>query len=132
MLFKYSLILLLFASCSSNNERAENVLDLKSCKLDSTSVDNKAMLININSNISKLSPCLKNYIKFSNKNKFSFSGCVRLVVSKSGQVKRVGLYPNNLPKDLKMCIEQELWFFDFKNLYLDKKQNLSFPIQLSQ
>lgn len=133
MHFRILIILLLLVSCSSKKEtEKEESLDLSSCKIDLNSVDNKAVLININANIDKLTPCLKNYLRLSKINNFSYSGCVRLLVSKSGQVQKVALHPSNLPNDLKMCVEQELWFFNFENLYLDEKQNISFPIQLSK
>lgn len=130
MKFKLLLFSFILFSCSSSHE--EKNIDLSSCKVSSDSVDKRSLVTNINVNSKRLSRCLKNYLLFSKKDEFSYSGCVRLLVSKRGSPRDVRIYPSSIPNDLQMCIEQEIWSFDFKDLSLSTAQRVQFPINLKR
>lgn len=130
MKFKLLLFSFILFSCSSKNE--VKPIDISSCKLNSDSVDKRSLITNINVNSKRISRCLKNYLLFSKESEFSYSGCVRLLVSKRGVPKDVRIYPSNIPKDLLMCIEQEIWSFNFKALSFPNTQRVQFPINLKK
>jgi len=123
------LVLLLAIACSS---KKAPIAPKNFCEIESDIIDKKAILINVNSKSAQINNCLKNYLKFTQEKEFSFNGCVRLLVSKRGQPKRISVVGAKLPSDLKMCIEQELWTFNFANLYLSQEVKLQFPINLHQ
>lgn len=123
------LIFLLAIACSS---KEVPVSPKNFCEIESNIIDKRAILINVNSKSDQINNCFKNYLKFTKEKEYSFNGCVRLLVSKRGQTKRVNVIGPRLPTDLKMCIEQELWTFNFANLYLSQEVKLQFPINLHQ
>lgn len=124
---KLIVFFLFFVSCTSRPK----VLEF-SCQFEKNTIDKKALLISIQSNSYKISNCLKNFLKFNHSHKADFKGCVRLLVSKSGIPRRINIRSNSIPKDLKMCIEQELWTFKFENLYLDNTTQIEFPIDFKK
>ncbi len=127
---KFYFFLVLLSSCSLQDRDKE--INLNSCKINSESIDNRSLVRNINVNSKKISRCLNNFLLFTQEKSFSYSGCVRLLVSKGGEPRDVKIYPSNIPIDLQMCIEQEIWSFDFQNLSFSKAQRVQFPLKLKR
>jgi hypothetical protein len=78
--------------------------------------------------------CFRNYLRFETNKKQLIKTCTRLNIKRSGDVSFVnvlGVSPRNVPKDLKMCLEQEYWKMKFSGLQLDKSYSLKFPLNLS-
>jgi hypothetical protein len=78
--------------------------------------------------------CFRNYLRFEKNKKQLIKTCTRLNIKRSGDVSFVnvlGVSPRNVPKDLKMCLEQEYWKMKFSGLQLEKSYSLKFPLNLS-
>ncbi|MCT4643256.1 MAG: hypothetical protein N4A33_13275 [Bacteriovoracaceae bacterium] len=127
MLIRYSFILLLLASCSS--DKKSNVY---SCKTFSDRVDQRAILMNLSSRSKDFLNCYKNFLKFEKDKSKNLKACVNLSVTKMGRVKGVTIKrQKGFPTSLKMCIEQQLWSYNFKSLILSQSTWIQFPIEFN-
>lgn len=83
---------------------------------------------------SVLANCFRNYLKFEKNKKQKISVCNNLSITRSGKVNYVQVTNANrrqLPKDFKMCIEQEYWTMNFSGLQLDKSHSIIFQLNFS-
>ena len=59
---------------------------------------------------------------------FNQTNLKNINVKKSGKVSYVKVFGPKIPKDLAMCIEQELWTMDFSLLQLDQNVYVQYPL----
>lgn len=122
------LFLLLIASCS---QVPVNPKQNSLCPETNKEMENRHIIIAAKSKASPLARCFKNYIKFEEDKKQSFKVCNVINVAKNGKVtysKAFGL-GKRLPKDFKMCLEQEYWMMNFSALQLQKPAYIKFPLE---
>lgn len=121
------LILILLVSCSQNTVKNKTFL----CPETDKEMENRHVIISARSQSQSLVRCFKNYLKFEKEKKQTIKVCNVLNVAKSGKVtysKAFGL-GNRLPKDFKMCLEQEYWMMNFSKLQLEKPAYIKFPLE---
>ena len=83
---------------------------------------------------SVLTNCFRNYLKFEKIKKQKISICNQLSVKKDGRVSYVQVTNVNrkvLPKDLKMCIEQEYRTRSFSGLQLESNHLIQFQLNFA-
>jgi len=122
---------LLVASCSSNQNTSSKRGGI--CSENTSAVQDRHLIISAKSKSKILVRCFKNYIKFETNKKQSFKFCSNINVAKSGMVTYTKVFGlgNKLPKDFKMCLEQEYWMMNFKGLQLEKSAYIHFPLEFS-
>lgn len=118
------LITILLSSCSSGTKKP-----LHSCELAPNNTEDRHLIIAAKLKMNGLGRCFKNYLKFEENKKQSFKICHNLNVAKSGKVTYSKAYGigTSIPKDFKMCIEQELWLMNFEKLQPTKPRYIKFP-----
>ncbi len=124
----YLFILLLLVSCSQApvNKKQNSI-----CPETNQEIENRHVVMSAKSKSGSLARCFKNYLKFEENKKQSFKVCNVINVAKNGRVtysKAFGL-GKRLPKDFKMCLEQEYWMMNFSKLQLDKPAYIKFPLE---
>jgi len=75
--------------------------------------------------------CFDNHLQFEKNKIKSIDTCTALKIRKNGSVTFVRATGNNgsqIPKDMKMCIEQELRIANFRKLKLKKSESISIAI----
>lgn len=122
------LIFLLLVSCSQVEvNKNQNSL----CPETNQKIEDRHIVISIKSKVSSLAHCFKNYLKFEKNKKQSFKVCNVFSIAKNGTVtysKAFGL-GKRIPKDFKMCLEQEFWMMNFAKLQLKRPANIKFPLE---
>lgn len=139
--YKYCALstILALCSCSSVNsiqkpKKSQAGFNTSLCQTHAKSVDEKHLIIATQIKSSVMVNCFKNYLRFEKNKKQVISTCNQLAVRKRGDVSFVQVTNANkrsLPKDLKMCIEQEYWKMDFSGLQLDQSYIIKFPLNFS-
>lgn len=81
-----------------------------------------------NSQQNKLMRCFKNYLRFESNKKQQITVCNTLNVKRSGKVSYAKVFGPKVPKDLAMCLEQELWIMNFSPLQLDNNIYVQYPL----
>jgi len=83
---------------------------------------------------SVLANCFRNFLRFEENKKQKISVCNQISIKRSGRVSYVQVTNANkrvLPKDLKMCIEQEYWKMNFSGLQLISSHLIQFQLNFS-
>ena len=133
--YKLTLLAALLVSCSTNNQVKKGHSRVESsksdCSNDSENWDKKFLTISARHHSKQLSHCFQNYIRFETNKKQTIKTCNILGVNRSGKVTYVysrGMKGTIIPKDLKMCMEQDFWKMHFKGLQLEKGYTIKFPL----
>lgn len=127
-MIKRVLFLLFIVSCSQapvNNK--QNSL----CPETNQEMENRHVIMSAKAKSAPLARCFKNYLKFEKDKKQSFKVCNVINVAKNGRVtysKAFGI-GKRMPKDFKMCLEQEYWMMNFSKLQLDRPAYIKFPLE---
>lgn len=127
-----------FSSCAItpiNKVSNQNpVIDSGHCSKLYSETEKKHLVIAAKIKSSVLANCFRNYLRFETEKKQSISVCNQLSIKKSGRVSYVQITNANkrvLPKDLKMCIEQEYWKMDFEGLQLESSHLIEFQLNFA-
>lgn len=107
---------------------------LKGCHGENNSLEQRHLAIAAKNKVKVFSRCFDNFIKFEKNKNQKFYTCMLLTIHKNGAVKYVysrGQFGTEPPKDLKMCIEQEMWGMDFSGLQLGKSLTVRFPVEFN-
>lgn len=127
-MIKKVLFLFLFVSCSqTKHQNKQNSL----CPETNKDMENRHIVISAKSKSGALVRCFKNFLKFEEIKEQSFKFCNVMNVAKNGKVtyaKAFGL-GKRLPKDFRMCLEQEYWMMDFSKLQLQRPGYIKFPLE---
>lgn len=118
-----ALFLLSFNSCSSSKDKV--IASNSSCS--SNKLISKHMRIYAQYNLNSLKNCISNYVRL-NKKKLSVTTCNNVTINKYGKASSARVTGDNLPTDLKWCIEQALWKADYSKLQISKKTFVKFPL----
>lgn len=129
-------LLLLIVSCSSSNNRRvtkrhKTYPQRSECEDLNPNVDQRVLVMAAKHNSKKLSHCFANYMRFESNKKQSIRTCNVITVNKYGKVTYAytrGMKGKIIPKDLKMCMEQDLWSMHLKGLQLGRGYTIKFPI----
>ena len=104
------------------------------CHSKNKTIDQRHLAIAAKSKARVFKRCFENFVKFeTNKNQKIFT-CNLLTINSDGSVKYVygrGQFGTDLPKDLKMCLEQEMFQFDFSGLQLNNSLTVQFPVEFN-
>jgi len=132
---KTLVLLFLMASCSSYKEariqEAVNAAKVDDCQDTDSFGDKKFLMASAIHHSKVLSRCFENFMRFETNKKQTVKTCNILTVRKDGKVTYAytrGYKGTVLPKDLKMCMEQDFWKMHFKGLQLDKGYTIKFPV----
>jgi hypothetical protein len=133
------LLVFILLSCSqikiiTKAEPAPKPGTFSSCSENSRDQNHRHLVVAAKIKSSVIGNCLKNYLKFEQNKKQSFSMCNQLFVKTKGQVSYVQVSSSDgkpLPRDLEMCIEQEYWKMNFRGLQLDRSYQIKFKMNLS-
>ena len=128
---------MLTVSCATEtkdrkNKQVRSRESNKSCNAVNESLEEKHVTIAARNKARVLSRCFANYMKFEKNKSQNIYSCNLLTIRSNGSVKYVytrGQSGSTIPKDLKMCIEQELWKMNFKGLQLNREVSIRFPIE---
>jgi hypothetical protein len=120
------LFVFLFASCSTKTKKA-----VHKCEESPSITQDRHIIISAKLKMASLGNCFKNYLRFEENKKQSFNICHNFNVAKSGKVTYSKAYGigKSIPKDFRMCIEQELWLMNFKKLQLEKPSYINFSFK---
>ena len=123
---KYLVILVLLSSCSSSTRKT-----LHKCELAPDNTQDRHIIIAAKLKMASLGACFKNYLRFEENKKQSFNICHNFNVAKSGKVTYSNAYGINksIPKDFRMCVEQELWLMNFNKLQLERSSYINFSFK---
>ena len=102
------------------------------CTLEMNDISNRHLVIAAQSKARAFQKCFQNYLRFEQDKNQTIAVCNLLTVKRTGKVSFVytrGHLGHQLPKDLKMCIEQEFWKINFSGLQLQKQHQIRFPIE---
>lgn len=127
-MIKRVLFLFFIVSCS---QTPGNKKQNSRCLETNQEMANRHIVMSVKSKSGSLARCFKNFIKFEQNKKQSFKVCNVINVAKGGKVtysKAFGL-GKRLPKDFKMCLEQEYWMMSFTKLQLMKPAYIKFPLE---
>ncbi len=124
-------IILLMASCSTNQKASKSQVGV--CSPNTREVQDRHLIMSAKSKSKILARCFRNYLKFEKNKKQSIKFCSNINVSKAGKVtySKVFGIGSKLPKDFKMCLEQEYWMMNFKGLQLEKASYIHFPFEFN-
>ena len=132
---------LIFGACSSTMKKYEDVIrdytDLekqKDCSVQKPTQNQRHLIIAAKSKARLLERCFYHFMKFEENKKQKIFLCNNLTVERHGVVSFVytrGQFGSSLPKDLKLCVEQEMWRMDFQGLQLSEKGTIQFPIEFN-
>lgn len=104
------------------------------CNSQNRSIDQRHLAIAAKNKSRVFGSCFNNFIKFEkNKNQILFT-CNLLTINPDGGIKYVysrGQFGTDLPKDLRMCLEQEMWKMDFSGLQLNQTLTVQFPVEFN-
>ena len=116
----------LLASCSNIETKKQH-----KCETFPNNTQDRHIIISAKLEMGSLARCFKNYLRFEENKKQSFNICHNLNVAKSGKVTYTKAYGigKSLPKDFKMCIEQELWLMNFKKLQMQRASYINFSFK---
>jgi protein involved in sex pheromone biosynthesis len=114
----------LLAGCSSSTKTNAN----KFCTYRSENIQSKHVIIMASSQQKKLGRCFQNFLQFEKEKNKSLVVCNTLNVAKNGKVTYTKVSGKGVPRDLKMCLEQEFWMMNFKALQLEKNVYVQFPL----
>lgn len=117
-------------------KKAKQKNDFKSafCSVEYNNVEKRHLVKAAKIKSSVLANCFKNYLRFEKNKKQTLSVCNQLYIKRSGRVSFVQVVNATrkaLPKDLKMCIEQEYWAMNFKGLQLLNSHSIVFQLNFS-
>lgn len=125
---KYLVLLGLLSSCANIKPTKSKSLF---CSHKDKSIQSRHLIMMANSQQEKLIRCFRNFLRFEENKKQRIVVCNTLNVRKSGRVSYARVFGPNVPKDLAMCLEQELWTMNFKALQLDKSVYVQYPLTLN-
>lgn len=121
------MILLFTSSCASPVSSKTNV----KCESDNQSIISRHIALKATYQKNSLVRCFQNFLQFEQNKEQKIHVCNTLNVAKSGKVTYAKVNGIKLPKDLKMCLEQELWSMNFKSLQPETDILVRFPITFS-
>lgn len=121
-------LLLLGVACSQGALKDKSK---QPCSLKDNKIQDRHVVMSAKSHTKSLSRCFKHYMKFETEKKQSFNVCSVLNVAKSGKVTYSKVYGigKRIPKDFKMCLEQEYWMMNFSKLQLETQAYIQFSLQ---
>ncbi|MBD65209.1 MAG: hypothetical protein CME62_08380 [Halobacteriovoraceae bacterium] len=133
--YSFLLVLVLCFSCSTSPKKLTKKSSPQargdSCVSDHNYAEEKYLTTAAKAQANILARCFKNYLQFEEDKNQEIKICNTLTVQRSGKVTFVhtrGFKGDRLPKDLKMCMEQEYWKMNFARMQLDRRYTIRFPI----
>lgn len=121
-------VALLLSGCSGQIIKGES---LSKCNRTHDSILSKHIELQVNSQSKSLTRCFQNFLQFEENKKQTIDVCNRLNVARNGHVTYANVSGDKLPKDLQMCLEQELWTMNFRALQPNKNVRVQFPLTFS-
>ena len=139
--YKYLFLLFIFSSCagvkvldSKKSSEASKASKAAFCKQQYSETEKRHLVMAAKIKSSVLANCFRNFLRFEENKKQSLSVCNQISVKRDGRVSYVQVTNANrrtLPKDLKMCIEQEYWRMNFSGLQLAENHLIQFQLNFS-
>lgn len=120
----------LFFSCAQKEVKNQSSHAKTLCEFKSSDIEKRHIFMSVSSN-QKLTSCFLNYLRFETQKKQKISTCNKIHIRKNGKVSfALSMRDKNskMPKDLRMCIEQELWSMNFEKLQLSSSKKITFPL----
>ena len=118
-------------SCSSQPRQKKE----SGCKETKLLLEERHLVLSAkNQKQEHLVDCFRNFLKFEKNKHQKISTCNQISISRRGKVRFVQIRSEDkraLPKDLKMCLEQEFWRMDFAALQIKRDYIISFPLIFS-
>lgn len=134
-------IVFAFIGCSSKEKEIKKQLPviseekkIEDCHVKESTIGQKHLIISAMNKSRILARCFDNFLKFEEDKLRKIYTCNVLTIRPSGHVEYVysrGQFGSDLPKDLKMCMEQEMWKMNFQGLQLTKTLTIQFPIEFN-
>lgn len=127
----------MLVACSSTQKRRATKYKKRytrsksDCEDSHLHIDQRVLIMAAKHYSKSLSHCFANYMRFEKNKKQTIKTCNVVTVNKTGKVTYVysrGMKGNVIPKDLKMCMEQDLWKMHLRGLQLGRGYTIKFPI----
>jgi hypothetical protein len=127
LIFGVTIVLVTGCSSISKHSTGKKNTNLQ-CDDEGQSIVSRHIALQVSSQKNRLVHCFKNFLQFEENKEQTIHVCNNINVARSGKVTYAKVNGIKLPKDLKMCLEQQLWTMNFRAIQPTKNISVRFPI----